>query len=773
MKILSLLVFPLFSIGATAGEASYQTEFHHAKSIQDTDREGAIEGMKRSFHLAVAAGNADYATSAGLNAAYLMYGKDQSVAGGRFAREVILALDALEYNIPGGDALRRVQLFGLMQRALQMDGKIGAAWQANRAAAETLRGQKLSADGDGRSITVAEIKTLAPRLRSYGWRLIEREADILDLVGRSLDARVLLDEAITTLGDDWNAIPELERFYAFKLAARRCELLDYLGYEIQAIETQQKLSPAAPGIPEIRTSGLTLQFNLLRNLSQWDGPSENLLEQARGISSQLNADGKDPGALRLLAKMELDLRESKTALEELRNSPKKEAALGDFLESAYADRDSLISRVKTGEENLDPEFKALLAKMRIQGNKRGEPLLYEEYGNYLLARKRPHEAIAMFQEALRLKHSFGLILHEPKLIYALFEARFAAGDLAGAKATLAKLEAFLQQHEKDLPAARLVDAHVRRAMALGKLGEKDAAKTVLELARRLAVGLPEYRRRLLEPDQQERIINPDKGASSAASVAARLRIQPLEVVTTSAPKREAHTRFSVSNSGPVGVTGEWVISGPGTEKFADSIHFSAGNPEASLKIPLTVSGGGDSSLNVIMVAVEGISAAQVRVAWHQAGVDNAATSTWNVSWAADMADRVVLDASALEANPFRSISLFHEFAIPVGEETGIPFRLRSPAALRLEYYDAASDQLLAVDANGNGDFTEAGDLHTRGPSGIACAVIPIRKSAADLTVEVRIFAPTGEALAVTPALVLETEIYRNGTWVKEAESTLK
>lgn len=772
MKILSWLAFPLFSIGAMAGDGSYQAEFYQAQSIQGTDREGAIEGMKRSFQLAVAAGNADYATSAGLNAAYLMYEKDQSVAGGRFAREVILALDAIEYNIPGGDALRRVQLFGLMQRALQMDGKIGAAWQANRAAAETLRGKKLSADGDGSSITVAELKTLSPPLRSYGWRLIEREAEILDLVGRSLDARALLDEAITALGDDWNAIPEVERFYAFKLAARRCELLDYLGYEKQAIELQQKLSVEAAGIAQIRISGLTLQFNLLRNLSQWEGPSENLLEQARGISSQLNADGRQPGALRLLAKMELDLRESKAALEALRNSSKQEAALGNFLESAYADRDSLVSRAKTGEENLDPEFMALLAKMRGQGNKRGEPVLYVAYGNYLLARKRPHEAIAMFQEALRLKRSFGLILHEPKLIHSLFEARLAAGDLDGAKTTLAELEAFLQQHEKDLPAARLADAQVLRAMALGKLGEKGAAKAVLELARRSAAGLPEYRRRLLEPDQEERIISPSKGTAPAA-VAARLRIQPLEVVTTAALKREAHTRFSVANPGPLGVAGEWVVAGPGAEKSAGSVHFTAGKPDVTLKMPLTVASGGDSSLKVIMAAAEGIPAAQVRVAWHQAGGGDAPASVWNARWEAGTAGRVVLDASALEANPFRSISLFHEFAIPVGEEAGIPFRLRSPVPLRFEYYDAASDQLLAVDANGNGDFTEAGDLHTRGPSGIACAVIPIRNSGADLTVEIRISASTGEALAVTPALVLETEIHRNGAWVKEAESTLK
>ena len=241
MRFLTIYVLSLFPLGVMAGDGSFIAEFYQAKSIQQTDLPAAIEGMKRSFHLAVAAGNADYATSAGLNAAYMVYQRDQSAEAGRFAREVILALDHIDYQTPYGDALRRVQLFGLMERALQMDGKIGSAWKANRAAAETLRGRKVSADDDGRPITVAEIKSFPAPLRSYGWRLIEREAGTLDSVGRGIDARVLLDDSVAAFGANWESISDTEKFYAFKLAARRCGLLDYLGYEKQAIDEQRQL----------------------------------------------------------------------------------------------------------------------------------------------------------------------------------------------------------------------------------------------------------------------------------------------------------------------------------------------------------------------------------------------------------------------------------------------------------------------------------------------------------------------------------------------------
>ena len=774
MRLFPLLLVALFPLAAMAAGDSFQAEFYAAKEIQKTDPQSAIEGMKRAFHLAVESGNADYATAAGVNGSYLIYESGKAVEAGRFAREVITALDPIDYKTPGGDALRRVQLFGLMERGLHMEGKIGAAWQANRAAAETLRGKKLSADGDGRSITVGELKTMSPALRSYGWRLVEREADMLDFVGRSLDARTLLEQAVAALGNDWQSIPKLEQFYAFKLRGRLCELLDYLGYEKLAIDAQQELLVSGADRSEVRSGHLTLQINLLRNLSQWDGPSENLLEQARKIGEHLDADDPLKGAARLLAKMELDLRDSQEALDALKAEAKKENALGRFLESAYADRDSLVSRAKSGEQNLDPEFIALLAKMRGQGNKRGEPNLYKEYGTYLLDRNRPGEAIVMLQEALRLKRSFGLILHEPALISALFNARFASGDLEGAKATLAELSAFIQQHEKELPTARRVLAEIFRASMLGKLGEKDAAKASLELARRLAVDLPEYRRRLLQPDQEEGIIHPDKTTPPSAIAGAPLRIQPLEVVSVVAPKTDAHTRFILFNSNSAGARGEWVITGPGAiVSDAGAVHFSAEKPDATVQIPLAVAGGGDSSLMVTMAAGEGTDAAKVSVAWRQTGEKDSEPSTWTVQWTADTAGRVVLDASLLEANPFRSISLFHELAIPVGAAGGIPFRLRSPVPLRFEYYAAVSQELLAVDANGNGDFTEPGDLHGRGSPEIASAVAPVKNADARVTVEIRIFAPTGEPLAITPALVLETEVYRNGAWTKEAESTLK
>lgn len=774
LPLLAVLAWPLLSTGA---EKNFIQEFYDARKIQKQDPEGAAEGMQRSFRKAIEAGNADYATAAGSNACEMIYARGKVVGAGRFAREVIDGLDPFEPDGPDGDALRRAPIFGYLERGLLMEGKVGAAWQANRALAETLRGKKVSADADGPSITVREVIPMRPELRSLGWRSIEREAQLLDFAGRGVEALALLDEAAAFLGKDWQRLAPVEHFYAFKLLAARATLLDFLGERRAAIQAEEELLAMTRAGGSYQLPRLTLRLNLLRNLSQWNGPSEEYLEQARAVGAELKAAGSADRADRLLAKMELDLRESEEALEVLRADAKGQAGLGHWLEAVYADRDHLIGRARTGEDGLDAEFVALLAKVRAQGNKRGEPNLYREYADYLLDRDRSADAIPLLVEALRLTRSFGWTLHEPAILGATFRARFAAGDLAGARATLAGLEAFLNSHP-DLPDSCRVPAEVSRAMALARLGEKEAAQAALKLAREQAKDLPDYQKRWLGPEAERRILDAAPEPPAAAPIAAPdtppLRVQPLAVSSIAMPGEAARTRFAVFNPADNGVRGVWQITGPGAEAAGDAVRFVAGEPSKALRLARRIAAGGESELVVSLDAAAGIAASEVRIAWENAGQPAGEASLWDVRWDPAATGSVVLDASSLEAGPFRSVALFHELAVPAGESGGLAFRLRSPQPLRVEYYDSRSKGLVAIDANGNGDFTEPGDLHVRGPSGVAAAILPLPPGKGGLTVEVHLFAVDGHPLPpLSSALVLEAEVHREGKWVVEAEDTLR
>jgi hypothetical protein len=769
LLLIAALACPL----ASAAGRTYIHEFYDARKIEKTDPAGAIEGMKRCFRMAVAEGNADYATAAGASACHLIYRQGKDVEAGKLAREVIDELDAFPVDGPHGDAVRRCTIFGFLERGLLMEGKIGSALQANRAGAATLRGKKVPATGDGSPVTVKEVIALPAELRSIGWRLIERESDLLDHIGRTTEARALLDEAAAYLNKPGQRLEPVEYFYAFKLLASRAMILDFLGYEMEAIDLQQELSGSKLAASHNGPGVANLRLNLLRNRSQWEGPSEALLQEAKQASEDAKRAGATHGYDRLIAKMELDLKESPEALDVMRADAVFEKSLGHMNEALYAERDYLFGRANAGAEGLDPEFAGLLTRMREQGNKRGEPTLYHEYGDYLLKRQRPMEAVAMFSESLRLTRSFGWVLHEPALLSKLFDARFEAGDLAGARAVLAEFDAFLANHP-EIPVARRVMAETGRAIALARLGEKDAARAALAAARKSATDLPDYRKKWLTPEAESRLLDVAPPASPA--VVAQLQplpVQPLEVTSIAPPGGSARTRFTVFNSNPVGVSGHLVVSGPGATAAGDGVRFEAGKPTSEVRVARSISSGGEISVAATLAAGN-VATAEVRVAWEHTGQRAGNATTWSVSWDKAATGSIVLDASALETSPFRSVVLFHELAVPVREPEGVSFRLVSKVPLRFEYYDPRTQALLGVDANGNGDFTETGDLYFQGNSEAAAALLPVSSGDKSLGVEVRIFAIDGGPAAPEPAsLVLVAEVFRDGKWSKEAEDTLK
>ena len=204
----------------------------------------------------------------------------------------------------------------------------------------------------------------------------------------------------------------------------------------------------------------------------------------------------------------------------------------------------------------------------------------------------------------------------------------------------------------------------------------------------------------------------------------------------------------------------------------NGVGFSAGADKGTVSIPLSVSSGGSGEISLEMAAGRPSEAA-VSISWRSRDGREAPASIWQVAWDATAKGRTVMDASGLEANPFKFVAIRHELSIPAGGTAGIPFRLRSPVGLRFEYYDE-SGRLVGVDANGNGDFTESGDYHTGGAPGEWSAVFPPSPGKGRLTATVLAFAPDGKPLAfLAEPLVIDVETYRDGAWIKESEDLLR
>lgn len=132
------------------------------------------------------------------------------------------------------------------------------------------------------------------------------------------------------------------------------------------------------------------------------------------------------------------------------------------------------------------------------------------------------------------------------------------------------------------------------------------------------------------------------------------------------------------------------------------------------------------------------------------------------------------DASSLSSNPFQSIALYHQVAILPQSPAFLPCRIRCSVPLRLEYYDAGSQVLLAIDANGNGNLTDEGDLHLVSKDGLAAAMLPLPAGMKHTTLKVKVYSIDGKAPNPSgEEILLTTEVFRDTQWVTESISKLR
>lgn len=104
---------------------------------------------------------------------------------------------------------------------------------------------------------------------------------------------------------------------------------------------------------------------------------------------------------------------------------------------------------------------------------------------------------------------------------------------------------------------------------------------------------------------------------------------------------------------------------------------------------------------------ESISASgKIRISWEGAGKTVASSVTFDKEEAG--VSSAIIDVGNYQLNEFYGVPIFHHFHQSSGIE--IPdFRVKTSESVRIEAYDS-QDQLLFIDANGNGSFLDPGDI---------------------------------------------------------------
>ena len=227
----------------------------------------------------------------------------------------------------------------------------------------------------------------------------------------------------------------IETDYRYKIRNRRGQLLDFLGYDLEAIALQRETADDEV-VANHALSVWIDRLNLQTSLANHYGPSEDCLNAAidacEAIKKLAPSDG-GRAALRLVHKMRFDLRGDAGVMDELEALENELKDSGYELEGEFSEFNQIEIALRLGRtEGLEKRLIASLEKFRDSGNRKGVPSRYHEYGNLLMKLGRPGEAIYMFRETLDLSLAYGWVVHVPDIMLKLAEAHLALGDQKGA-----------------------------------------------------------------------------------------------------------------------------------------------------------------------------------------------------------------------------------------------------------------------------------------------------------------------------------------------------
>ena len=396
----------------------------------------------------------------------------------------------------------------------------------------------------------------------------------------------------------------------------------------------------------------------------------------------------------------------------------------------FADHDDTLElriALSLREEDADPAlektFIRLLESYRSAGKKVLEPGLYGQYARYLALAGRWSEAIEMQKEVWRLYSGFGMRVRslEAEAILADYLLRSGASEAA---------------------AGLLADWNDRASL------------------------LPEaIRLRVVEVAEKLSVAATDSSSESIIQAAA-IDLQPLSVVTHTLPGREALARFTLANPGDIERSGKLRLRGPAAELSWDSTRGEiVGRLDPSVPVR-------ETALAVDLLPREMLV---VRLSAPEADMPDAieaelffgpSQSVWRFQTGGEADSVVVTNASRVRENPFYLVPLYHSLFHPDdGSARTADFRLVASEPGRIEVYAAEDGALIYVDANGDGDWADSGDLLARDTNGNLLPDIDFTEPSRPRNIEV--FYDGGWSQGPSTR-TLTIQMRENGEWVTHA-----
>lgn len=573
------------------------------------------------------------------------------------------------------------------------------------------------------SLTSSEIFALPDKWRAQAIRMRSIRADILDLMGQSVAAAGILSEILnqaeeSRINQHSDSTGELIR-----CAENLGLMVNFLGRKTEAREifnrTAQKYE-----MRRLTPWGQHCLGHLLFNQAYKEreivGPTDEVISNVRRLGKYVSSSAE---VSRLVAKLYAEREDMEACLEEMAKMKADAAVSGDELVQFYAERlTGELFADDTMADLTDDDFIQQLRRVRELGVLCGEPTVYRNYGDFLLARERYSEAVIVFQRAYQLSRDLGWTLHLPALLARQAEALDHVGQTEAADRCWSEIDSILATTEgfEDTRIARILQYRLTRAMRLGD--RESLVKIHDDLTAILAKDtLSPYQKGKFEPlsidlllaglEEGREMKKAEKGWSDLQPVLSHTL--PLKGLTT-------YTIYTISNPTVHDVVGRLTFTGSAAKISDKSDEFRLYVELENLprdshmpSHPLVVKA--KSAVEILVETPEGLTAADFQIDWQPTDGSIARSTTAGFQLGDGSQDGV--ENNSTEASTASVLERSEFYAVPLSQVIQFRDDLDGEQAFRLvasrPCYIVVSglpDGVTAIDANGNGEFQDAGDI---------------------------------------------------------------
>jgi len=353
-----------------------------------------------------------------------------------------------------------------------------------------------------------------------------------------------------------------------------------------------------------------------------------------------------------------------------------------------------------------------LALYRSLGSKIDEVELYELYARWLGNQGYNAEALRMWERAYEMSEALNLHFRALHMLLGIADLQLHLGNISDLARVWDRINRFVAACAS-LPDPTLLRLRLAQMDYLKFLGDQEGLQGAYDRTAAFIKNssLTSYQTAVFLSYQLKSPLAANRPKTQAGPA---VDLQPSRVTTLVSTGELAHARFGIFNPSSRTVQGILNLNSPDAHyKWTPSaqgwnIELARGTGGAqNASRQLTIPPGTASML--YFEALPSIFEVTNRLVISWQG-QSTAQASWEFMASPDARDVAVANANLAADNPFYAVPFYHEIYSRSANPEIVNFRVQTSVPCRVEIMDAVTGKLLAIEANGDGDFDGPGDV---------------------------------------------------------------